>query len=102
MPANPTKRALATFSATLSHEKCPGKPRTSFVGLPIAKFFQPVFGERVFQQPRIFRQLSILEVVRKEIGIGRDGYTKKVQLDSVATNFMAVVYDLKSSAAFED
>jgi hypothetical protein len=48
------------------------------------------------------RQLSILEVVRKEIGIGRDGYTKKVQLDSVATNFMAVVYDLKSSAAFED
>jgi hypothetical protein len=33
-------------SENLGDPKCPGKPRTSFVGLPIAKFFQPVFVER--------------------------------------------------------
>jgi hypothetical protein len=37
----------------LGDTKCPEKPRTSFVGLPIEEFFQPVFGERVFQQPRL-------------------------------------------------
>jgi hypothetical protein len=29
----------------LGDRKCPGKPRKSFVGLPIAKFFRPFSGE---------------------------------------------------------
>jgi hypothetical protein len=45
-------------SENLGDTKCPEKPRTSFVGLPIAKFFQPVFAERVFQQPRLFTTIA--------------------------------------------
>jgi hypothetical protein len=36
----------------LGDRKCLPKRRSSFVGLPIAKFFRPVSGERVFQQPQ--------------------------------------------------
>jgi hypothetical protein len=39
-------------SENLGDRKCLGKPRTSFVGHPSAKFFQPFSDERVFQQPR--------------------------------------------------
>jgi hypothetical protein len=35
----------------LGDRKCPEKLRTSLVGLPNAKFFRPVSGEGVFQQP---------------------------------------------------
>jgi hypothetical protein len=39
-------------SENLGDRKCLGKPRTSFVGHPSAKFFQPFSDERVFQQPQ--------------------------------------------------
>jgi Ankyrin repeats (3 copies) len=51
-------------SGNLGDTKCPGKPRTSFVGLPIEKFFQPVFGKRVFQQPRLFTTTIILPMLK--------------------------------------
>jgi hypothetical protein len=38
-------------SENLGDRKCLGKPRTSFVGHPSAKFLQPFSDERVFQQP---------------------------------------------------
>jgi hypothetical protein len=41
-------------SENLGDRKCLGKPRTSFVGHPSAKFFQPFSDERVFQQPRLW------------------------------------------------
>jgi hypothetical protein len=40
-------------SQNLGDGKCLGKPRKSFVGLPIAKFFRAFSGDGVFQQPRL-------------------------------------------------
>src|ERR1700693_4424971 len=40
-------------SRNLGHRKCLTKRRSSFVGLPIAKFFRRFSRERVFQQPRL-------------------------------------------------
>jgi hypothetical protein len=41
-------------SQNLGEGKCLGKPRKSFVGLPIAKFFRAFSGDGVFQHPQAF------------------------------------------------
>jgi hypothetical protein len=45
-------------SGFLGDGKCLGKPRKSFVGLPIAKFSRAFSGDGVFQQPQA---ISLIE-----------------------------------------
>ena len=46
-------------SQNLGDGKCLGKPRKSFVGLPIAKFFRAFSSECVFQQPQAISLMDL-------------------------------------------
>jgi hypothetical protein len=59
-------------SQNLGDGKCLGKPRKSFVGLPIAKFFRAFSGDGVFQQPQAItlrtpqeRVVSVMAILRQ-------------------------------------
>jgi hypothetical protein len=54
-------------SQDLGDGKCLGKPRKSFVGLPIAKFFRAFSGDGVFQQPRWFSSINYLLMLDNQV-----------------------------------
>jgi hypothetical protein len=99
-------------SRNLRDRKCLPKRTTSFVGLPIAKFFRSFFDEWVFQQPRLFSTTNALDccatenkAMRIDPSKGRDWIC--VGIRGLTARFLAcnvcgcslVVYQLASDIA---
>ena len=63
-------------SEILGDRKCPRKPRTSFVGLPSAKFFRPVLRDRVFQQPQVITLVDPRLLNAYQLGRHSSGYAE--------------------------
>jgi hypothetical protein len=56
----------------LGDRKCPGKPRTAFVGHPDAISFLRISRERVFQHPRLITAgIQNREGVSRKVFLGR-------------------------------